>query len=135
MKVTITNYELDTFIKTLSHPESFRNNVAIKISDDLDWALRVNIKALNARFEILNDARQELGQEFINTGKAENNQVKEEYLDEYNRRLFRLMMQKNELDFMPIKRDDYKGLPLSTPERDFLIIMVDEETDKKESEV
>lgn len=132
MKVTITNYEIETFINMLANPQSFRNNVSIKLSDDLDWALRVNLKMMNTRYEIINEARQELAKEFIDAGKVENDHVKEEYLGEYNDRMVRLMMQKNELDFTPIKRDSFKGLSLSMPERDFLMLMVDEEAESKE---
>lgn len=132
MKVTIANHEIDTFINMLANPQSFRNNVAIKLSDELDWALRVNLKMMNTRYEIINEARQELAKEFIDAGKVENDHVKEEYLGEYNDRMVRLMMQKNELDFTPIKRDSFKGLSLSMPERDFLMLMVDEEAENKE---
>ena len=130
MKITITNYEIEHFINMLANPESFRNNVAVKLSDDMDWAVRVNLRAMNARYDILNEARQEIGKEFIDAGKVENDQVKEEFRSEYNSRLIRLMMQKNELDFMPIKRADFKGLSLSMPEKDFLMLMVDEDAEK-----
>lgn len=131
MKVTIANHEIDTFINMLANPQSFRNNVAIKLSDELDWALRVNLKMMNTRYEIINEARQELAKEFIDAGKVENDHVKEEYLGEYNDCMVRLMMQKNELDFTPIKRDSFKGLSLSMLERDFLMLMVDEEAENK----
>lgn len=134
MKVTITNYEIETAINVLANPESFRNNISVKISDDMDWAIRVNVKAMNDRYSVYNEARQEIGKEFIDAGKVEDNQIKEEFRAEYNNRLIRLAMQKNDLEFTPIKRDDFKGLQLSMPEKDLLMLMVDEEAEKTESE-
>lgn len=134
MKVTITNYEIETAINVLANPESFRNNISVKISDDMDWAIRVNVKAMNDRYAVYNEARQEIGKEFIDAGKVEDNQIKEEFRAEYNNRLIRLAMQKNDLEFTPIKRDDFKGLQLSMPEKDLLMLMVDEEAEKTESE-
>lgn len=133
MKVTMMNVEIENFINTISSKDSFRNDITVKVSADLDWALRVNLKAMNERFAIFQEARQELGQEFIDDGKVneENNTVKDEFLAEYNERLMGLMTQKNELDLLPIKRDDLKDLKLSMPERDFLMSMVDIDAEMK----
>lgn len=126
MKITITNGEIENFINALASPESFRNNVSVKVSDALDWAVRVNLKTMNSRYEIYNEARREIGQEFVNNGKVEGDYVKPEFLDEYNSRLINLALLKNELEFDTVSRDDFKGLNLSMPERDFLMLMVDE---------
>lgn len=126
MKITITNHEIETFMNMLTNPKAFKNNVAIKFSDELDWNLRVNLKALNNRYEILNEAKQDLAKMFIDAGKVVGDYVKEEYLQEYNEKLINLMMQKNEIEFTPIRREDFKGLPLSMIERDFLMLMVEE---------
>lgn len=129
MKITITNHEIETFMNMLANPQAFKNNVAIKFSDELDWNLRVNLKALNNRYEILNEAKQDLAKMFIDAGKVVGDHVKEEYLQEYNEKLVNLMMQKNEIEFTPIRREDFKGLPLSMIERDFLMLMVEETSD------
>lgn len=129
MKITITNHEIETFMNMLANPQAFKNNVTIKFSDELDWNLRVNLKALNNRYEILNEAKQDLAKMFIDAGKVDGDHVKEEYLQEYNEKLINLMMQKNEIEFTPIKREDFKGFPLSMIERDFLMLMVEETTE------
>lgn len=127
MKVTITNYELENYIALISNENSFRNNITIKVPFDMDWALRVNLKAMNERYSIYQDARTEIGQEYIEAGKVEEdgNRVKEEFIPEFNERMAALAFQKNELEFLPIKKDDFKNLALSMPERDFLMLMVD----------
>lgn len=134
MKITITNHEIETFVTMLANPQSFRNNISVKFSDEMDWTLRVNLKALNSRYEILNEAKQELAKEFIDAGKVDGDRVKEEYLQEYNDKVIRLMVQKNELDFTAIKRDEFKNLPLSMVERDFLMLMVEESEKSEEAE-
>lgn len=127
MKVTITNIEIENYIALISNENSFRNNITIKVPFDMDWALRVNLKAMNERYSVYQEARTEIGQEYVKAGKVEEdgNRVKEEFIPEFNERMAALAFQKNELEFLPIKKNDFKDLALSMPERDFLMLMVD----------
>lgn len=127
MKVTITNVEIENYISLISNENSFRNNITIKVPFDMDWALRVNLKTMTERYAIFQEACNEIGQEYIKAGKVDgdNNRVKEEFIPEFNERMTALAFQKNELEFLPVKKDDFKNLALSMPERDFLMLMVD----------
>lgn len=134
MKVKLTNFEIERYINIISSPESFRNNVGVKISAEMDWALRINIKTMTDRFALFNEAREELAQEFIDSGRVDGDMVKEEYIPEYNQRITVLYSQKNELDLATIKSEDIKHLSnLSMPERDFLNLMVEKEPETEEA--
>lgn len=134
MKVKLTNFEIERYINIISSPESFRNNVGVKISAEMDWALRINIKTMTDRFALFNEAREELAQEFIDSGKVDGDMIKEEYIPEYNQRITVLYSQKNELDLATIKSEDIKHLSnLSMPERDFLNLMVEKEPETEEA--
>lgn len=136
MKVTIKNFELENYINLISSPESFRNNVSVKVPFDMDWALRVNLKTMNERYAVLQEARSDIGKEFIGAGKVDESgeRVKEEFLQEFNERMAGVMLQDNEFDFLPIKKKDFKDLSLSMPERDFLMLMADMSEDKEAKE-
>lgn len=127
MKVTITNIEIENYIVLIGNEKSFRNNIDVKVPFDMDWALRVNLKTMTERYSIYQEARTEIGQEYVKAGKVEEdgNRVKEEFIPEFNERMTALAFQKNELEFLPIKKDDFKDLSLSMPERDFLMLMID----------
>ena len=135
MKINITNLELEKALNILNAENSFRNNPAIKLPSALRWAVRVNVKTMMDRYKVYEEARAELGQEFIDAGKVDNDQVKEEYLNEYQIRMAELLFQSNELDITPVKETDYKDRDdLSSPEEDILIIMTEQEKDDKETE-
>lgn len=136
MKVTITNIEIENYINLISSKDSFRNDITVKVPFDMDWALRVNLKAMNERYSIYQEARDEIAKEFISAGKAtdDGTRVKDEYIPEYNERITALLLQKNELELTPIKKDDFKNLALSMPERDFLMLMVDMDAETAKEE-
>ena len=129
MKVTFTNAEIEKFLNMISNPKSFRNNVEIKIPYNLDWVLRINIKALIDRYSIVEEARNDLNREFEDSGKLEDNGliIKKEYLKEYSTLINQLMSQKNEFDFETIDKKILENpslYNLSMPERDFIRTMI-----------
>lgn len=139
MKVTLTNYEIESFLNVIGHQESFRNNVGIKIPFNLDWALRVNIKKLTDRYSVINDARNDLNKSFLESDKVEENgvDIKKEYIEEYVVTLSQLMSQKNELDFETVESEVLKNPALemlSMPERDFLNVMLEDKNEKETTE-
>lgn len=136
MKATIKNFELENYINLMNSPESFKNNVSVKVPFDMDWALRVNLKTMNERYALLQDTRSDIGKEFIDAGKVDESgeRVKEEFLQEFNERMTGIMLQDNEFDFLPIKKKDFKDLSLSMPERDFLMLMADMNEEKETKE-
>ena len=131
MKKILTNVEIEKYINTISGKDSFRNNAELKIPGSLDWSLRVNIKALTDVYSLYNEARNELVQKYISSGKVENDRIKPEFVSEYNKDLVELMSQKNEIEFRKLNVKDFINLPLSMPEKDVLFVMCDDkEVDK-----
>ena len=126
MKKILTNVEIEKYINTISGKDSFRNNAELKIPGSLDWSLRVNIKALTDVYSLYNEARNELVQKYISSGKVENDRIKPEFVSEYNKDLVELMSQKNEIEFRKLNVKDFITLPLSMPEKDVLFAMCDE---------
>lgn len=126
MKKILTNVEIEKYINTISGKDSFRNNAELKIPGSLDWSLRVNIKALTDVYSLYNEARNELVQKYISSGKVENDRIKPEFVSEYNKDLVELMSQKNDIEFRKLNVKDFITLPLSMPEKDVLFAMCDE---------
>ena len=126
MKKILTNVEIEKYINTISGKDSFRNNAELKIPGSLDWSLRVNIKALTDVYSLYSEARNELVQKYISSGKVENDRIKPEFVSEYNKDLVELMSQKNEIEFRKLNVKDFITLPLSMPEKDVLFAMCDE---------
>ena len=126
MKKILTNVEIEKYINTISGKDSFRNNAELKIPGSLDWSLRVNIKALTDVYSLYNEARNELVQKYISSGKVENDRIKPEFVSEYNKDLVELMSQKNDIEFRKLNVKDFINLPLSMPEKDVLFVMCDD---------
>ena len=126
MKKILTNVEIEKYINTISGKDSFRNNTELKIPGSLDWSLRVNIKALTDVYSLYSEARNELVQKYISSGKVENDRIKPEFVSEYNKDLVELMSQKNEIEFRKLNVNDFITLPLSMPEKDVLFAMCDD---------
>ena len=126
MKKILTNMEIEKYINTISGKDSFRNNAELKIPGSLDWSLRVNIKALTDVYSLYNEARNELVQKYISSGKVENDRIKPEFVSEYNKDLVELMSQKNDIEFRKLNVKDFITLPLSMPEKDVLFAMCDD---------
>ena len=126
MKKILTNVEIEKYINTVSGKDSFRNNAELKIPGSLDWSLRVNIKALTDVYSLYSEARNELVQKYISSGKVENDRIKPEFVSEYNKDLVELMSQKNDIEFRKLNVKDFITLPLSMPEKDVLFAMCDD---------
>ena len=138
MKRTLRNIEIENILSIIASPKSFRNNVEIKVPVSVDYAVRVNLKKLNERYEIFNEMRTELQREVVEAGKVneEKTSIADEYLNEYNSKYLPLAYQPNEINFQPINKEDFEHMSLSMPERDFLMLMVeDEEIEKVEGTV
>lgn len=134
MKVTLMNVEIESILSVISNPTSFRNNVSVKVPMSVDYAVRINLKKLSERYEIFNEMRAEIQREFLEAGKVneEKTNIADEYLEEYNSRYLPLVYQQNEFDFQPIAKEDFEDMVLSMPERDILMLMVeDDETEEK----
>lgn len=127
MKKILKNMEIEKYINIISAQNSFRNNTEIKLPGSLDWSLRINIKALIGIYSLFTEARNELGQKYVAAGKVEDDKVKPEYVAEYNKELFELMSQENEIEFRKLNVKDFITLPLSMPEKDVLFIMCEDE--------
>lgn len=129
MKKTLRNVEIENILSIIGNPSSFRNNVSVKVPVAVDYAVRVNLKKLNERFEIFNEMRSDIQREFLEAGKVneEKTSIADEYISEYNSRYIPLALQANEFDFQPINKEDFEHMELSMPERDFLMLMIEDE--------
>ncbi len=126
MKKTISNYALENYVNTISNPDSFRNNVSIKLPAALLWNVRINMKMLMDRYSVLLEMKSELGKEFIDAGKVQDDSVKPEFLSEWSSRMNEIMSQSSEFDLVPINREDFIDRnDLSWPELDLLLLMTD----------
>ncbi len=132
MKQTMTNAEIEGCLKILNAQNSFRGNVNVKLPAKVDWAIRVNIKAMNSVFELYNEARSEIGKRYVDSGKTEGDQVKDEYLNEFVAEMQELATQENEVAIRTLSIEDvYTIEGLSSVERDALIMMCNaEDVDK-----
>ena len=90
----------------------------------MGWNLRLNLKTLNDRYAIFQEARNEIGQAYVDAGKTEGDMVKPEYAEEYSAAILDLLNQSNELEILPLKKEDVINLAVSMPEQDFLALMI-----------
>lgn len=128
MKIIVKNYELENyFTGVLSSKDCFVRNVSIKMPGEMGWNVRLNIKTLNERYSIYQEARNEIGQIYVEEGKTDGDMIKPEYVEEYRAEIMELMNQTNELEILPLKKEDVINLPVSMPEKDLLALMVGEE--------
>lgn len=127
MKKTISNFELENYIRILGAPESFKNNLAIKLPASLVFGVRVNLKSMVDRYSVVEEMIKELRDEFVKDDKVEKDIVKHEYVDEWRTRYNEIMFQTSELDLTPIKKEDFENRDdLSWPELDILFWMTEE---------
>lgn len=127
MKKTISNFELENYIRILGAPESFKNNLAIKLPASLVFGVRVNLKSMVDRYSVVEEMIKELRDEFVKDEKVEKDIVKHEYVDEWRTRYNEIMFQTSELDLTPIKKEDFENRDdLSWPELDILFWMTEE---------
>ncbi len=120
----LTNAEIEKINEVLTSKDSFRHNMQIKLPGSLDWSLRINFKKLQDIYIIYKQACQDIGKKFIAEDKVDKDgQVKEIYALEYKKAIYEIMMQKNEIDFRPLKVDDIINLNLSSVEKDVLYFM------------
>lgn len=127
MKKTISNFELENYIRILGAPESFKNNLAIKLPASLVFGVRVNLKSMVDRYSVVEEMIKELRDEFVTDEKVEKDIVKHEYVDEWRTRYNEIMFQTSELDLTPIKKEDFENRDdLSWPELDILFWMTEE---------
>lgn len=125
MKITIRNYELENyFTGVLAEKDCFIKNTSIKLPGEMGWNLRLNLKTLNDRYAIFQEARNEIGQAYVDAGKTEGDMVKPEYAEEYSAAILDLFNQSNELEILPLKKEDVINLAVSMPEQDFLALMI-----------
>lgn len=125
MKITIKNYELENyFTGVLASQDCFIKNTSIKLPGEMGWNLRINLKTLNDRYAIFQEARNEIGQSYVDAGKTEGDMVKPEYAEEYSAAILDLLNQSNELEILPLKKEDVINLAVSMPEQDFLALMI-----------
>ena len=127
MKKTISNFELESYIRTIGAPESFKNNMNIKLPASLVFAVRVNLKAMTDRYTIVEEMLKELREEFLKDKKVNEEKLKPEYVDEWNSRFTEIMMQTSEVELTPIKKSDFEDRnDLSWPELDILFWMTED---------
>lgn len=128
---TLTNLEIDRYINIISNKDSFRNNISIKLPGALDWSLRINLNKIKEIHNVYIEALTELAKKYVNDGKVEGDKIKPEFIREYNMELNVLNVQENEINFRPIKVKDFIDLELSVPEKDFLLLMCEDDDIEK----
>lgn len=134
MKITMTNYELDKCIGVLNNPSSFYNNVDVKLPVRLAWNIRLNMKVLTDRFEIVKELQQNVINEFVKAEKIKEDKVLPDYIQEFNLRIHEVMIQESEFEINSVDKEDFMSLnSLSIPEVEVLMKMVDDKKDEVES--
>jgi len=130
MKKTLKNYEIETIITTLNDKNSFKNNITLKLPQDVRQAIRVNMKTLSDRLSIYEEGRRDIITEFVNDGHAtikENGSVdvEKDFVPQFVQQINELAMVENELELESISDESANKImsgDISMAEEDVLIM-------------
>lgn len=137
MKKELMNIEIDNIIAYMNKKDSIIRNPETKLSIKFAWKLRKNLKRLSSIYDTFVQARNEIinyysSDEYstdIGDGKRK---VKDEYLNEYNKKISELCLQKNEVTIDMAKIEDVmpgSNQGLTFEELNILSFMIEDEVE------
>ena len=137
MKKELMNIEIDNIIAYMNKKDSIIRNPEAKLSIEFAWKLRKNLKRLSSIYDTFVQARNEIinyysSDEYstdIGDGKRK---VKDEYLNEYNKKISELCLQKNEVTIDMAKIEDVmpgSNQGLTFEELNILSFMIEDEVE------
>lgn len=105
MKKTLSNFEVEVFVKTMTDNDGFLART--RLPHSVRQACRINLKTLKERLEIYNEGRNELLIGFVKDGKATADDVgnvkfNKEYINEISKELLELANVANDIEFEAI---------------------------------
>ena len=105
MKKTLSNFEVEVFVKTMTDNDGFLTRT--RLPHSVRQACRINLKNLKERLEIYNEGRNELLIGFVKDGKATaddagNVTFNKEYINEISKELLELANVANDIEFEAI---------------------------------
>lgn len=129
----ITNQTIEEIINILNDPQSFRNNIDIKIPAVIRFAIRVNEEKITSLYKAYVDERVSLLRGYVDNNKAaldgERIKVAPEYITEATKELTDLAIIVNEVDFHTVDKETMdaflNSVELSVPEERILLMFVD----------
>lgn len=129
----ITNNTIEEIINVMNDPNSFRNNVGIKIPAKIRYAIRVNEEKINGLYSAYQKERAQTIQDHIAQDHAtiEDNKyhIKPEFIDEVNNELMELASIQNDVSFHMVDKETMEGfldtVDLSVPEEKILLLFVE----------
>jgi len=129
----ITNIAIEEIIDVINDPQSFRNNIHIKIPAKIRYAVRVNEDKINGLYVAYQKERAQIIQDHIAQEHAivegDKYRIKPEYIDEVNGELAELASIKNEVEFHTVDKDSMEeflaSVDLSLPEEKVLLLFVE----------
>lgn len=128
MKKNLTNREIEKCLSVLNSPDSFRGKIGVDIPGNMDWSIRVNIKALSEIYSLFSSARDELAKRYVDAGKTDGDKLLPEFAEEYSREYTELITQDNEISLRALNIKQIFSLEGISPiERDVLMMMCSDE--------
>lgn len=145
MNKEFTNADVLNIVGYAENEKAGINKMDSKFSMEFIWKFRKNIKKLRVVKEEYDTVMQELANSFSTDEKShvtENGSriLNDEYIDEYNARVYELFTQKNNIDIetVPIDHmivggaDAMKDVNIAYPELELLMFMIDDGADEVE---
>ena len=138
MKKTLTNLEVANIIAYSNTEDSIAQNIAIKFPMSFAWKFRKNLNRLKTVNDNFAQRQQEIisfysddTYSYVNDKENSSRIVKDEYVEEYNKKLSDLYAQSTDLDIDQVKLSELLAakIELSIPELDILSFMIDEENE------
>lgn len=135
MKKILKNHEIENIVSVLNNQNSFKNNISLKLPQDVRQAIRINMKVISERLSIYEEGRKEIIMGFVNDGHAtinENGSVKieTEYIAQVSKELNDLAIVENELDLEVISKESVDKIlksEISMAEEDVIMIFSESE--------
>lgn len=131
----LKNSEIETMINVIMEPNSFRNNVSIKIPAKIRYAIRVNLDRLSAFHNAFIQARADIVNGYLERGQAKEEDDKivfnPEVVEEAKKELSDLFNIENDVDLVLVDKnamDEFlETVALSIPEEQVLLLFTDKE--------
>lgn len=129
----LKNFEVESIVKIITDPGSFRNDVTVKIPASIRMALRLNEEKLGSVANAYAQERAAILNGHIDQGhaKVDGEQIKIEhaFITEINQELTSLAVNENDIDLTTVDKETMEAflatVNLSIPEEDMLRLFIE----------
>lgn len=144
--IKLTNYEINGIVSALKDSNSllYTNDPTKRLPVPVLWVMDENFETLSKIASRIQKKREEIEREYIDDEHSYDDfdpngnpirKIKEQYFNEFNKRLIELMNIENEVEIRPISVDQIKDFSLVPVDYRSIRFMLDNPEDEKDKNV